>query len=94
MRFQKRIIRFAILTAVGALATLAAAQMQPPPVSVKPLTGGVYWTQGGAGGNTGLIIGKDGVIVVDAKTTPESAKEMLEAIAKLTPKPRSITASA
>ena len=87
MRFQKRIIRIVMLTVCGALATLASAQMQPPPVSVKPLTGGVYWTQGGAGGNTGLIVGKDGVIVIDAKTTPESAKEMLDDLAKLTPKP-------
>jgi glyoxylase-like metal-dependent hydrolase (beta-lactamase superfamily II) len=87
MRFQNRIIRFSILTAIGAMGALAAAQMQPPPVSIKPLTGGVYWTQGGAGGNTGLIIGKDGVIVVDAKTTPDSAKEMLDGLAKLTPKP-------
>jgi hypothetical protein len=29
---------------------LANAQQQPPPLSVKPLNGGVYWTQGGAGG--------------------------------------------
>src|SRR5882672_9638276 len=87
MLFQKRIIRIVMLTVCGALATLASAQMQPPPVSVKPLTGGVYWTQGGAGGNTGLIVGKDGVIVIDAKTTPDSAKEMLDALAKLTPKP-------
>jgi len=87
MRFQKRIIRIVMLTVCGALATLASAQMQPPPVSVKPLTGGVYWTQGGAGGNTGLIVGKDGVIVIDAKTTPDSAKEMLDALAKLTPQP-------
>ena len=87
MRFQKGIIRFAVLTAFGALATLAAAQMQPPPVSIKPLTGGVYWAQGGAGGNTGFVVGKDGVIVIDAKTTPESAKEMLDGLAKLTPKP-------
>src|SRR3989442_8846685 len=59
----------------------------PPRRSVKPLTGGVYWTQGGAGGNTGIIVGKDGVIVIDAKTTPASAKEMLAEIAKITPKP-------
>jgi cyclase len=87
MRFQNGILRFSIPIVFGALSTFAAAQMQPPPVSVKPLTGGVYWTQGGAGGNTGLIVGKDGVIVIDAKTTPDSAKEMLDALAKLTPKP-------
>src|ERR1700722_17189622 len=78
---------FAIFAGLSALAALAAAQTQPPPLSVKPLSGGVYWTQGGAGGNTGIIIGKDGVIVVDAKTTPDSAKEVLAEIAKLTPKP-------
>ena len=66
---------------------IAGAQQQAPPLSVKPLNGGVYWTQGGAGGNTGIIVGKDGVIVVDAKTTPASAKDMLAEIAKITPKP-------
>ena len=75
-----------VLAAVG-FSSLANAQQQPPPLSVKPLNGGVYWTQGGAGGNTGIIVGKDGVIVIDAKTTPASAKEMLAEIAKITPKP-------
>lgn len=70
-----------------ALAASATAQQPPQPLSVKQLKPDVYWTQGGAGGNTGIIIGKTGVIVVDAKTTPESAKEMLAEIAKLTPKP-------
>lgn len=78
---------FAIAFAAIAFSGLAYAQQQPPPLSVKPLNGGVYWTQGGAGGNTGIIVGKDGVIVVDAKTTPASAKEMLAEIAKITPKP-------
>src|SRR5580704_1905943 len=79
----------ALATALSALtfAAVANAQQQPPPLSVKQLKSDVYWTQGGAGGNTGIIVGKDGVIVVDAKTTPASAKEMLAKIAKLTPKP-------
>ncbi len=77
----------AIALAAVAFTGLANAQQQPPPLSVKPLNGGVYWTQGGAGGNTGIIVGKDGVIVIDAKTTPASAKEMLAEIAKITPKP-------
>lgn len=77
----------AMLAGLSALASLAAAQTQPPPLAVKPLSGGVYWTQGGAGGNTGIIVGKDGVILVDAKTTPESAKEVLAEVAKITPKP-------
>jgi cyclase len=77
----------AIAVAVIAITSFANAQQQPPPLSVKQLKPDVYWTQGGAGGNTGIIIGKDGVIVVDAKTTPASAKDMLAEIAKITPKP-------
>ena len=76
-----------IALAAAAFSGPANAQQQPPPLSVKPLKGDVYWTQGGAGGNTGIIVGKDGVIVIDAKTTPASAKEMLAEIAKITPKP-------
>ena len=89
MRNQSRIIRtFSIMAGLLALAGVALAQMPAaPPLSVKPLTGGVYWTQGGAGGNTGIIVGNNGVIVVDAKMTADSAKEMLADIAKITPKP-------
>jgi glyoxylase-like metal-dependent hydrolase (beta-lactamase superfamily II) len=46
----------------------------------------VYWIEGG-GGNSGVIIGDKGVIVVDAKTTPAGGKELLDDIAKITPKP-------
>src|ERR1700758_4803764 len=79
----------ALATALSALtfASVVNAQQQPPPLSVKQLKSDVYWTQGGAGGNTGIIVGKDGVIVIDAKTTPTSAKEMIAEIAKITPKP-------
>src|SRR5215467_3463652 len=77
----------AMLGSLCAFGLPAAAQQQAPPLSVKKLADDVYWTQGGAGGNTGIIIGKDGVIVVDAKTTADSAKQVLSEIAKLTPKP-------
>jgi glyoxylase-like metal-dependent hydrolase (beta-lactamase superfamily II) len=73
--------------AITAFVSVAYAQQQAPPLSVKPLKGDVYWTQGGAGGNTGIIVGKDGVIVIDAKTTPASAKDVLAEIKKITPKP-------
>lgn len=72
---------------LAAFAATASAQMQAPPLKVMHLTGGVYWTSGGAGANTGFIVGTDGVIVVDAKMTADSAKEMLADIAKVTPKP-------
>jgi cyclase len=78
---------FAAFAALSVLAALVMAQQQPAPVVIKPLRGGVYYTQGGIGGNSGIIVGQNGVIVIDAKTTPDSAKEMLAEIAKLTPKP-------
>jgi glyoxylase-like metal-dependent hydrolase (beta-lactamase superfamily II) len=62
-------------------------QQAPPALRVTPLSGGAYWTTGGAGANTGFVVGTNGVIVIDAKMTPDSAKEMLADIAKVTPKP-------
>src|SRR5277367_5288316 len=85
-RARKLAYGLAALGSVWAFGISAAAQQQPLPLSVKKLAEDVYWTQGGAGGNTGIIIGKDGVIVVDAKTTADSAKDVLAEIAKLTPK--------
>ena len=83
---KSAVLGFAAVVWLSILAAQATAQ-QVPPLVVKPLKGGVYWTQGGAGGNTGIIIGDTGVIIIDAKTTPESAKEMLSEVAKITPKP-------
>ena len=78
---------FVTVACLSVLAVMAAAQQPNPPLVVKPLKGGVYWSSGGVGGNTGFIIGQNSVIVIDAKTTPESAKDMLSEIAKITPKP-------
>ena len=44
----------------------------------------------GGGGNSGVIVGDKGVIVIDAKTTPAGGKELLDNIAKITPKPVTI----
>ena len=56
------------------------------PFKVHQLTPTVYWVEGG-GGNSGVIVGDKGVIVIDAKTTAAGGKELLEDIAKITPKP-------
>lgn len=75
------------LAVLGLFAALAAAQAPPPaPFMTHQLTQNVYWVEGG-GGNSGVIIGEKGVIVVDAKTTAAGGKELLESIAKITPKP-------
>jgi glyoxylase-like metal-dependent hydrolase (beta-lactamase superfamily II) len=73
-----------VLTAATAGAQQPAA---PPPLNMKQLKPDVYAGLGGAGGNSTVIIGKTSVIVVDAKTTPAGAKDLLTEIAKITPKP-------
>ena len=81
------VLAAAIAVCSAAVSVAAQGPPTPAPVSVKPLNGDVYWTQGGSGSNTGIIVGTDGVFVVDAKQTVDSAKETLADIAKITPKP-------
>lgn len=83
---KKTALITAFLT-IACLGGLAAAQPQPVPLSAVPLRGGVYWLKGGSGANTGFVIGKKVVLVIDAKMTEESAKAMLAEIGKLTPNP-------
>jgi len=89
MRSTKSSLIFglAVATAFGAFSIAASAQQPPPPLKVANIRGNVYWTQGGAGGNTGIIVGQNGVIVVDTKTTVDSSKAVQAEIAKITPKP-------
>src|ERR1700686_151046 len=79
----------ALLAAMSALAPSLRAQAQPQfaPIMAPALNGGVYWIEGGVGSNSGVVIGKDGVVVIDAKQTPESGKAVMAEVAKLTPKP-------
>jgi len=79
--------RFALNLILCACATLAMAQAPAAaPFTAHQLKPNVYWIEGG-GGNSGVIIGDKGVIVVDAKTTAAGGKELLDDIAKITPKP-------
>ncbi len=59
----------------------------PTPLKVTLIRDGVYWTQGGVGSNTSIIVGTDGVILFDPKETIDSAKEVLAEVAKITPNP-------
>ncbi|HXC97187.1 MAG TPA: MBL fold metallo-hydrolase [Edaphobacter sp.] len=74
-----------------ALATLTAAVSAQTPQPAAPfithqLKPNIYWIEGG-GGNSTVIVGDKGVIVVDAKTTKPGGQELLDDIAKITPKP-------
>jgi cyclase len=87
MRNQPKLIFwFAIVAGLATLAGGAKAQQQPDPLKVTKIRDNIYVTQGGDGGNTGIIIGATGVIVVDTKTTVESSKEVQAEIAKITAK--------
>lgn len=56
------------------------------PFAAHQLKPNVYWVEGG-GGNSTVIVGANGVIVVDAKTTKAGGQQLLDEIAKITPKP-------
>jgi cyclase len=87
MQYQRKLaFVFAMVAAIAALCTVAAAQQQAVPITIANIRDNIYWTQGGAGGNTGIIVGTTGVIVVDTKTTVESSKEVQAGIANITPK--------
>jgi cyclase len=87
---------FSIGFAIACLSVAASSAMaqgrgqgqgQPPaPFMTHQLKPNVYWIEGG-GGNSGVIVGDKGVIVIDAKTTAAGGKELLDNIAKITPKP-------
>src|ERR1700722_19852336 len=70
-----------------ALTSPNRAPPAPPTLTMKMLKPDVWVGLGGAGGNSTIVIGKTGVIVVDAKQTEAGAKDLLAQIAKATPKP-------
>jgi glyoxylase-like metal-dependent hydrolase (beta-lactamase superfamily II) len=75
----------------ASLVPVTAAAMSQAPTPASPfvthqLKPNIYWIEGG-GGNSTVIVGTNGVIVVDAKTTKAGGQELLDDIAKITSKP-------
>src|ERR1700726_2011766 len=62
------------------------AARAPQPLMVHQLKPNIYWVEG-AGGNSAVIVGNNGVIVVDTKTTAPAGAELVADVAKITPKP-------
>jgi glyoxylase-like metal-dependent hydrolase (beta-lactamase superfamily II) len=83
-----RVFLLAFVLSVGTMAASVLAQQPPPPpqLTVKQLKPTIYEVEGG-GGNSTIIIGTAGVIVVDAKTTEAAGKALVAEVAKITPKP-------
>jgi glyoxylase-like metal-dependent hydrolase (beta-lactamase superfamily II) len=83
------ILALAVLGGVGT----SSAQSIAPAIQVSPQLGlhtlkqgKLYWVDGG-GANSGIIVGRTGVIVVDAKMTIAAGRQLVELVHKLTPKP-------
>jgi glyoxylase-like metal-dependent hydrolase (beta-lactamase superfamily II) len=68
------------------LASAVPFAQRGPALSVKELKPNVYLVQGG-GGNSGIVIGSEGVIVIDAKESLEAGRALVAEVRKLTPKP-------
>lgn len=76
-----------VFAGLGLWAASCVAQAPPAaPFEVHQLRPNVYWVEGG-GGNSTVIVGNQGVIVIDAKVSGAGGQELLEDIAKITPKP-------
>ena len=70
---------------VGLFASAAAAQAPPKPIEVVQVAEGVHVLYG-SGGNIGVSVGTDGVILIDDQYAP-ATPQVLEALAKLNPNP-------
>ena len=69
---------------------LIDAYRRQDPLKITKLGENLYLAKGGRGGNdanVGFAVGEIGVIFIDSKNSPESEKDVLEEIAKITPKP-------
>ena len=88
----------ALAVVLGAAAVVSAQQGQggggggggrggaPQPLVVHNLKPNISWIEGG-GGNSGVIVGTNGVIVIDVKTSAAGGTELIADVAKITPKP-------
>ena len=75
---------------VQSMQALIDAYRRQDPLKVTKIGDNLYLAKGGRGGNdanVGFAVGDTGVIFLDSKNSPESEKDVLDEIAKITPKP-------
>src|SRR2546423_9249036 len=83
-----KLVRLSVVAlSLSAFIGSALAQQPAAALTMKQLKPNVWVGLGGSGGNSTIIIGQTGVIVVDAKQTEQGAMDLLKEIAKITPKP-------
>ena len=86
MRTRTAVSSFAIVAGLACFGAAALAQAPNQAVTVKKIKDNIYLVEGGGGGSE-IVIGQNGVIVVDAKTTPAAGKAVVDEVHKLTNKP-------
>jgi len=67
-------------------------QQTPAPITLEKITDHIYEVKGGSGANGGAIIGEKEIMVIDAKMSEESAKQMLAEIRKISSVPIKVLA--
>jgi cyclase len=83
---RRQFLTLSLALTISATTAIAQAPPAAQPFITHQLKPNVYWVEGG-GGNSTVIVGANGVIVVDAKTTKPGGQQLLDEIAKITPKP-------
>ena len=86
MTFLRARLPFVVFAALLAPAPAARAQQPAAALTTHQLKPTVWEVEGG-GGNSTVVVGTNGVIVVDAKTTADQGRQLVAEIAKITPKP-------
>ncbi|MGB7296748.1 MAG: MBL fold metallo-hydrolase [Candidatus Aminicenantales bacterium] len=105
MRIIGRLRPALVLSLLVIIGTMAAAQQQqiqqaqpaqyrqePAPLTLEKISEGIYQVKGGSGANGGVIIGRKEIMVIDAKMSEDSAKQMLAEIRKISDVPITILA--
>jgi glyoxylase-like metal-dependent hydrolase (beta-lactamase superfamily II) len=93
--FMKRLpAPFFLFFLLGALVVSGCGKKSPDATGLVKLTGRVYamvasgpTAAEGLGANSGFVVGDDGVLVIDARYTPQLANELLKAIRSVTSAP-------
>jgi cyclase len=67
--------------------TFVLPSVAQQPLTVQKIKGDIYLVKGGSGANTGFYIGDKEVMVIDAKMTADSTRQVIDEIKKLTDKP-------
>src|ERR1700751_2087072 len=87
MHREVRWFAFAIVAVLSVMGPRAGAQAPAAaPFMVHQLKPNIFWVEGG-GGNSGVIVGDKGVIVIDTKINPDEGKQLLACVAKISSKP-------